>query len=142
MDLAARIDTYLDHLRVERALSKNTLESYARDLNALAARLGDDARAEDVTEGDVAGLLAANAKRGFGARSSARQLSAIRGFFKFLVRERIIDEDPTALLDRPRLGRRLPRNYRRRLTFGQAVAPAWLAAVPPGSPEPRLCYCP
>jgi len=109
VDLAARIDTYLDHLRVERALSKNTLESYARDLNALAARLGDDARAEDVTEGDVAGLLAANAKRGFGARSSARQLSAIRGFFKFLVRERIIDEDPTALLDRPRLGRRLPR---------------------------------
>ncbi|HEX4516239.1 MAG TPA: site-specific tyrosine recombinase XerD [Polyangiaceae bacterium] len=109
MDLAARIDTYLDHLRVERNLAKNTLESYARDLNALAGRLGDDARAQDVTEEDVAGLLSANAKRGFGARSSARQLSAIRGFFKFLVRERLIDEDPTALLDRPRLGRRLPR---------------------------------
>jgi integrase/recombinase XerD len=109
VDLAARIDTYLDHLRVERNLAKNTLESYARDLNALAARLGDDARAKDVSEGDVAKLLAANAKRGFGARSSARQLSAIRGFFKFLVRERIVEKDPTALLDRPRLGRRLPR---------------------------------
>lgn len=109
MDLAGRIDTYLDHLRVERGLAKNTLESYARDLNALAARLGEDARAEDVTEGDIAALLAANARRGFGARSSARQLSAIRGFFKFLVRERLIERDPTALLDRPRLGRRLPR---------------------------------
>jgi integrase/recombinase XerD len=109
VDLAGRIDTYLDHLRVERALAKNTLESYARDLNALAARLGDDARAEDVTEGDIAKLLAANARRGFGARSSARQLSAIRGFFKFLVRERLLEADPTALIERPRLGRRLPR---------------------------------
>ncbi len=109
MDLAGRIDTYLDHLRVERALSKNTLDAYARDLNQLAARLGEDARAEEVTEGDVAALLSANARRGFGARSSARQLSAIRGLFKFLVRERVLAADPTALLDRPRLGRRLPR---------------------------------
>ncbi|HEY1957408.1 MAG TPA: site-specific tyrosine recombinase XerD [Polyangiaceae bacterium] len=109
MDLAGRIDTYLDHLRVERALAKNTLESYARDLNQLAERLGDGARAEDVSEGDLAALLAANARRGFGARSSARQLSAIRGFFKFLVRERVLARDPTALLERPRTGRRLPR---------------------------------
>lgn len=109
MDLAGRIDTYLDHLRVERALAKNTLESYARDLNQLADTLGDRVRAEDVTEGNLAALLAANARRGFGARSSARQLSAIRGFFKFLVRERVIERDPTALLERPKLGRRLPR---------------------------------
>ncbi len=109
MDLAARIDTYLDHLRVERALSKNTLEAYARDLNQLAARLGEDVRAEDVTEGDVAALFSANTRRGFGARSSARQLSAIRGLFRFLVREHVVKVDPTALLDRPRLGRRLPR---------------------------------
>jgi integrase/recombinase XerD len=109
VDLLGRIDTYLDHLRVERNLAKNTLESYSRDLNALAAKLGDDARAEDVTEDDVIALLASNARRGFGARSSARQLSAIRGFFKFLLRERILDTDPTTLLDRPRIGRRLPR---------------------------------
>jgi integrase/recombinase XerD len=109
VDIAARIDAYLDHLRVERSLAKNTLEAYAHDLNQLASRLGDGARAEDVTEGDLAALLAANARRGFGARSSARQLSAIRGLFKFLVRERVLTVDPTALLDQPRLGRRLPR---------------------------------
>ena len=50
-----------------------------------------------------------NVERGFGARSSARQLSALRGFFRFLVRERAIPEDPTALVDRPRLSRKLPR---------------------------------
>jgi len=118
VDLASGIDAYLDHLRVERALAKNTLESYARDLNHLASRLGDGARAEDVTEGDVASLLAANARRGIGARSSARQLSAIRGFFKFLLRERVVGEDPTALLDNPRLGRRLPRA----LAFDDVIA--------------------
>ncbi len=109
MDLASRIDAYLDHLRVERGMAKNTLEAYARDLNQLAGRLGDDTRAEDVTEEDIIALLAANTRRGLGARSSTRQLSAIRGLFKFLLRERVVERDPCALLVQPRLGRRLPR---------------------------------
>jgi integrase/recombinase XerD len=53
--------------------------------------------------------MVTNVERGFGARSSTRQLSALRGFFRFLVRERAIPEDPTALVDRPRLSRKLPR---------------------------------
>jgi integrase/recombinase XerD len=118
VDLTGCIDAYLDHLRVERALAKNTLESYARDLNQFAARLGDAVGPEEVTEGDVAAMLAANARRGIGARSSARQLSSLRGFFKFLLRERIVKVDPTALLDNPRIGRRLPRA----LSFDDVVA--------------------
>ena len=109
MDLSAWIDAYLDHLRVERALAKNTLDAYARDLNALAGRLPEGANATDVGSVELAELLVANVKRGFGARSSARQLSAIRGFFRFLVREKAVAADPTALVDRPRLGRRLPK---------------------------------
>jgi integrase/recombinase XerD len=42
------------------------------------------------------------------ARSAARYLSAVRGFCKFLVREKELEADPSALVDRPRLGRRLP----------------------------------
>lgn len=108
MLLSGWIDAYLDHLRVERALAKNTLEAYARDLNALAAAAGD---VEPSTIGPavVTSLLATNVSRGFGARSSARQLSGLRGFFKFLVREKALAEDPTLLVERPRLGRRLPR---------------------------------
>ncbi len=57
----------------------------------------------------IGSLMAANVERGFGARSSSRQLSALRGFFRFLVREGAIVEDPTALLERPALAETLPR---------------------------------
>jgi integrase/recombinase XerD len=111
--LSGWIDAYLDHLRVERALASNTLEAYARDLNALAAHLqaeaGDGIEPTAIGADAIASLMVKNAERGFGARSSARQLSALRGFFRFLVRERAIPEDPTRLVDRPRLTRKLPR---------------------------------
>jgi integrase/recombinase XerD len=109
VDLQGWIDAYLDHLRVERALASNTLEAYARDLNALAAAVGGGIEPRDVGAGEIASLMVANVQRGFGARSSARQLSALRGFFRFLVRERAVPEDPTALLDRPKISHKLPR---------------------------------
>jgi integrase/recombinase XerD len=109
MDVQGWIDTYLDHLRVERALSKNTLEAYARDLNALAAHAGGERDPKDIDAETITSLLAANVRRGFGARSTARQLSGLRGFFRFLVRERAVVEDPTTLIDRPSTGRTLPR---------------------------------
>jgi integrase/recombinase XerD len=109
LHLPGWIDVYLDHLRVERALAGNTLEAYARDLNALADHVGEDAEPASIGAEAIAGLMVKNVERGFGARSSARQLSALRGFFRFLVRERAIPEDPTTLVDRPKLSRRLPR---------------------------------
>ena len=109
MDLCGFIDAYLDHLRVERALSGNTLEAYARDLQRLATHVGDAADPTTITSGHINELLVENVRTGFGARSSARQLSALRGFFRFLVRERVIKSAPTELVERPRLGRRLPK---------------------------------
>jgi integrase/recombinase XerD len=111
LDLHAWIDSYLDHLRVERALARNTLEAYARDLGELAKHVGDD-EIEDVKRIDAPRLLdfvVSSSRRGKSARSSARQLSAMRGFFRFLVRERAIPADPTELVERPRLARKLPR---------------------------------
>jgi integrase/recombinase XerD len=109
VDLLRWIDVYLDHLRVERALARATLEAYARDLGALVASVGEDADPADLGPDRISVLMVENARAGLGARSSARQLSALRGFFKFLVRERAIKADPTALVDRPRLGKRLPK---------------------------------
>ncbi|MCL2447459.1 MAG: site-specific integrase, partial [Polyangiaceae bacterium] len=83
MNLESWIDVYLDHLRVERALARNTLDAYARDLNALAEAVGGTADPAAIGAGDLASLMAKNVERGFGARSSARQLSALRGFFRF-----------------------------------------------------------
>ncbi|HWL87864.1 MAG TPA: site-specific tyrosine recombinase XerD [Polyangiaceae bacterium] len=108
MDLHGWIDAFLNHLRVERALAKNSLEAYARDLNRLAAHV-ETSDVASIVPSDIAALLADNVRTGFGARSSARQLSALRGFFRFLVRERAISADVTALIDRPKLGRKLPR---------------------------------
>src|SRR5260370_15569018 len=108
-DLQVWIDAYLDHLRVERALASNTLEAYARDLSALAVHVGADIEPSSVQPDALAQLIVENARRGLGARSSARQLSAVRGFFRFLVRERAIAHDPTAMIERPRVVSRLTR---------------------------------
>jgi integrase/recombinase XerD len=109
VDLQNWIDAYLDHLRVERALARNTLEAYARDLNVLAAHVGGEIDPRAIAPDRIASLMVANVERGFGARSSARQASALRGFFRFLVREHAIAEDPTLLLVRPKLAQKLPR---------------------------------
>ncbi|MBL9025242.1 MAG: tyrosine recombinase XerD [Myxococcales bacterium] len=109
MLVAGWIDSYLDHLRVERALSPATLEAYGSDLARFVAHL--DAlgvgEAEAIDTPAIASFLASSRES---ARSTARRLSAIRGFCKFLVRERVITVDPASLVDRPRLGRRLPKH--------------------------------
>ena len=105
------VDAYLNHLRVERALSENTLASYGRDLSSLLALAEPDGalRPADLNVERLSAWLVHWSRHGLGARSVARRLSAIRGFCRFLWRENVVTEDPSTLLDRPRLGRRLPR---------------------------------
>lgn len=125
------LDAYLDHIRVERGLSRNTLEAYARDLGKLA-RYAEEKGVSEASALDtafVAELLSSWAREGLGARSAARHLSALRGFFRFLVRERAIVADPSALLDRPQLGRRLPK------ALSIEEVERLLAAPDPGAPR-------
>ncbi len=111
MDLGAAIDAYLDHLRGERGLSRHTLSAYGSDL----AQLASFAEAREVTTVEaldaavVSGFQASLGQRGLAPRSAARMLSSVRGLCRFFVRERLIEIDPTALAEGPRLGRRLPR---------------------------------
>ncbi len=111
MDLHGWVDAYLDHLRVEKALAPRSVEAYAADLAKLCAH----AEGQGVTEPEglddllVTTWLGALGKQGLGARSAARHLSAARGFARFLVRERKLEKDPCKLVDRPKLGRRLPK---------------------------------
>ena len=110
LDLHAWVDTYLDHLRIERALASNTLEAYARDLNKLLA-LADEAgisKPNEIELGLVSSYLVQLGHDGLGARSAVRHLSAVRGFCRFLVRERALEADPCVLLERPRTRRKLP----------------------------------
>ncbi|AGP37817.1 site-specific recombinase [Sorangium cellulosum] len=111
VDLATWVDAYLDHLRVERALAPLTLEAYGHDLAKLVAH----AEAAGVSSVDgldqalIGTYLVALGQAGISASSAARHLSAVRGFIRFLLRERRIERDPCALIERPRVGRRLPK---------------------------------
>jgi integrase/recombinase XerD len=110
VELSSAIDAYLDHLRVERALANNSVTAYATDLAGLAA-FAEERGVTETEELDpemVTRFLVSLDKAGLSARSAARRLSAMRGFFKFLVRERLSTSDPSELLSPPRLGRRLP----------------------------------
>jgi integrase/recombinase XerD len=111
VDLHGWVDAYLDHLRVERALSARSVEAYARDLGKLCAHAEEQGVSDPSGIDDtlVSTYLVALGKQGLGARSAARHLSAVRGFARFLVRERVLPKDPTTLVDRPRIGRRLPK---------------------------------
>ena len=110
MDLSSAVDAYLDHLRVERALAPISISSYASDLAKLAAFAEEQGvtTTEALDPVVVTRFFVSLDRSGLGARSATRHLSAVRGFCRFLTRERWISADPTAEIATPRLGRRLP----------------------------------
>lgn len=106
---AALVDAYLDHLRVARRLSRNSLEAYGRDLGLLArfaTALGRSVAALDLAdlEAFVRGLMA----EGYSPRSVSRAVSAVRGFYRFLVIDRRLAADPARDLRAPRSWPALP----------------------------------
>lgn len=108
--LDAAVDSYLTHLRVERALSEHTVAAYGRDLAKFVTFAEEQGatKPKQIDLGLVSSWLGSLARAGLGPRSAARHLSAARGLVKFLVREGEIAEDPTRLAPRPRIGRKLP----------------------------------
>ena len=103
-------EAFLEMLAAERGAARNTLAAYAADLADAAAFLAK--RGIPLARADAADLrayLAQLAEAGLSPRTAARRLSALRQFHLFLYRERIRPDDPTAELERPRQGRRLPR---------------------------------
>jgi len=100
------IDTYLDAIWLERGLSQNTLAAYGRDLKLLLRHLQKPLR--QATEADLQGVLAARFREGYKTRSSARWLSCVKGFYRFMVAVGRLSIDPAAHLEPPRLGRSLP----------------------------------
>jgi integrase/recombinase XerD len=110
LSLDEAVDTFLDHLKVERGLAAHTLDGYGRDLARLGQFLSDRGRqdVDDVTAADITNHLIGLAEAKLAPRSRARALVAIRGLFRHLVAERWLDADPTQLIDSPRTTRRLP----------------------------------
>jgi integrase/recombinase XerD len=106
----ALIADYLERAWAELGLARQTQDSYRRDLAAFARWL--EARARGLLDCDRAELqqyLAQRVGEGYSARSNARLLSALRRFYAQMLRLGRCDQDPTALLPSPKLGRSLPK---------------------------------
>jgi integrase/recombinase XerD len=109
-DSAPAVDAYLDHLRVVRRLSLNSLESYSRDLVALAGFATDAARPlEGLDRHDLERFVRERMAAGYSPRSVARLVSAARGFYDFLVVDRRLEVSPAEDLRAPRAWRTLPK---------------------------------
>jgi integrase/recombinase XerD len=103
-----RLDQFIAHLKVERGLAPNTVQAYSRDLLRFLEFLDDLGRKpQEATQEDVLAFVGSLKKR-VSTRSSARNLSAVRMFFRFLVSEGIITASPARLVESPKLPVRLP----------------------------------
>jgi integrase/recombinase XerD len=105
------IDRFLDAIWAERGLSENTLGAYRADLLALNQRLMS--RKVDLvyaTPADILEYISWRVDGGVKPQSAGRQLSSFRRFFRHLLRERVISEDPTSQIAMPKIGRSLPQS--------------------------------
>jgi len=110
-DLDSAVDLYMSHVAAEKGLARNTVESYARDMRAFievaVGRGRHDVAA--LTRDDVVAFLDSMAARGLAASSRARSMSALRGFFKFLLREHLIESNPLREIRSGRRARKIPK---------------------------------
>lgn len=105
------IERYLDAAWAEKGLSDNSLAAYRRDLTAFALWLETQAAGlAQVSSYHIQEYLSHRQGQGASARSSARLLSCLRGFYRYLVRVNHIGKDPTTLIENPKLGRPLPKS--------------------------------
>jgi integrase/recombinase XerD len=102
---------FLDHLIVERGLSENTISAYRTDLNRFTAYLLDSgvSSIDDVTSTQVQNYLSALNQSKMSARSINRHLAAIKGLFRYALKERFITTDCTLSVVAPKLPIRLPK---------------------------------
>ena len=105
------IDQFLDAIWMERGLSVNTLGAYRADLVSLRKWLAKrDTSLIYATRSDLLAFIAWRTEEGAKPRSTARQLSSFRRFYRYLLREAQIQQDPTAKIEMPRIGRSLPQS--------------------------------
>jgi len=107
----ALIDRFCDHLWLEDGLADLTLAAYRRDLKTFGAWLKKERRhgLDAVVAGDIEAYLAWRFAHHAQPRSAARYTSALKRFYRYLLRENLIAADPTLNLDSPKLPRSLPK---------------------------------
>ena len=108
--MEAYVSEYLGHLSVERGASQHTIAAYRRDLGEYVGFLASRgvATPDSVTRDDVTAYIGGLRARGLAPSTIERRVAALKGFHKFLVREAITENHPTARLPLPKVPERLP----------------------------------
>jgi tyrosine recombinase XerD len=101
------LEQFLVYLRIERGLSSNTLGAYRRDIALYLEHLGSTA-VTSARPSDVSDFLRFLYSRGLKPRSAARALAAVRGLYRFLLLEKAMNQNPTAVVETPRAVAKLP----------------------------------
>ncbi|HET7921717.1 MAG TPA: site-specific tyrosine recombinase XerD [Gammaproteobacteria bacterium] len=105
------IERFLDAMWGERGLAENTLSAYRADLLGLARWLEEQGlELRNAQRDNLLEFLAWRVQHGTRPRSTARQLSSVRRFYRYMLREGVIHEDPSTRIDMPKLGRPLPKS--------------------------------
>ncbi|MFM2207759.1 MAG: site-specific tyrosine recombinase XerD [Bacteroidota bacterium] len=111
MNWSVHIKGFKTYLKLERSLSANSVEAYLHDIALLAGFLEESdmkLTPAQVTYDHLQQFLVSVNERKISARSQARIISGIKSFFKYCLMENIVSNDPSQLLESPRLGRKLP----------------------------------
>lgn len=111
MQWDSEIRDFKNYLKLERGLSENSIEAYIRDITKLKEFCQSDTNSLNVdlvTSQILTSFLVTLNQFGLSAHSQARIISGIKAFYKYLMIEKRISNDPTLLIDAPRLGRKLP----------------------------------
>lgn len=104
-----KIKRYKTYLRLEKALSANSIDAYMTDLDKLTNFVENEGKKyEDITYSDLQQFIAQLHDLGIHPRSQARIISGIKSFYKFLLLDNYITVDPTELLESPKIGLKLP----------------------------------
>lgn len=102
------INRFYQYIRLEKSLSPKTVEAYLHDIRKLDDFIGKERPLTEVCLKDLQSFMRYLYDEKIEARSQARILSGIKAFYRFLLFENIIPEDPTLLIEAPKLGRYLP----------------------------------
>ncbi|MCX2742470.1 site-specific tyrosine recombinase XerD [Mangrovivirga sp. M17] len=109
MNWGQLIKSFCTYLKLERGVAENTIQAYHRDVRNLSVFSQDRSlKVVDIKLKDLEEFTSELAKLGYSPYSQARMISGIKSFFNFLVVEKILQNDPSQLLEVPRIPRKLP----------------------------------
>lgn len=106
-ELSFYIKKFYEYILLEKNFSNKTVEAYIHDIKELEDFLKDK-NVETATSEDIQLFLIFLSKKDISVRSQARILSGIKSFYRYLLYEGVVSDDPTRLIDAPKIGRHLP----------------------------------